>query len=319
MRDTDRKHCRAEEGAMRKFSFPRLVLAIALLSLTPWSCDTLYSNQFAVLGLGQIDAGEVKAAIVGAVANEDPGVLIENSGIKEMGVTGTFLQAVAESGQRDGVVDLLRTVADDPLEPLPTREAAAVIVVEILIQESGEAEFLDNLVSSALGFDFEGFDFSNHEDLSRLLAALLPSGAKQVTYPEGWNDSRIIAFFDGLRMVFDEEIQRVYRILVEYVGVGGGPVYLTENEKLAIVATLVELLRCVDALMLNTLGFTYFEDALVYLLERSTNILEDFRNFFGDISSYIPVMRNDEVLRAFAAAFGYDLDALLDRIQPPAG
>ncbi|MEW6549422.1 MAG: hypothetical protein AB1407_08180 [Spirochaetota bacterium] len=300
---------------MKRKTFTHLIFALALLSLTLWSCDTLFVNQFAELGLGQVDVEEVKTAITDAVANADPVAIIQQSGIQESGVTDTFVKAVVESGQTDEVIDVLKTVITDVGTTLEEKEAAAVVIVEILIEETGETDLLQNMIVAAASFDFTGFDINNPADLDRLLAALLPEGAKSITYPEGWDGARLAGLLDALNEMGDD-----FEALAGIIADNQGELTNLNLDAgwYAQVGTLVRVLNALELQPTNpaappvgtvdTVG-----KAIVYILENE-NPQTNVELMFGDVSTIIDELSTDTVLINLFSAAGLDIQAILDMV-----
>ncbi|TXT50891.1 MAG: hypothetical protein FD137_198 [Spirochaetes bacterium] len=299
---------------MKRKTFSSLIFALALFSITLWSCDSLFVNQFAKYGLGQVDMEELKDSIT-AVATDGPAI-IETSGILDAGVTKTFIQAVtSDPVLRDQVFTTLKNTALDNAVPLPQREAAAVIIVEILIAETGETDLLQNMIAAAASFDFTGFDINNPADLNRLLDALLPEGAKAVTYPDGWDGARLASLLDALNDM-GSDFEALAGIIADNQGT------LT-NLNLdagwyAQVGTLVRVLNALELQPTNpaappsgtvdTVG-----KAIVYILENE-NPQTNVELMFGDIRTIEDELAADTVLIQLFSAAGIDLQAILEMV-----
>lgn len=306
---------------MKRKTFTHLIFALALLSLTLWSCDTLFVNQFAELGLGQVNVEEVKTAITDAVSNPDTAAaaqsLLDQSGIGESGVTDSFVQAVVESGQTDEVIDVLKTVITDTSTTLEEKEAAAVVIVEILIEETGETDLLQNMIVAAASFDFTGFDINNPADLERLLDALLPPGAKSITYPEGWDGARLAGLLDALNEMGDD-FEALANIIADNEGT-----LLNLNLDAGWYAQVGTLSRVLNALSERiqpgaaVLGVDTVGEAIVYILEESnetTTAQMNVTTIFGNVDDIIDELAADTVLINLFNAAGLDFQAILDMV-----
>jgi hypothetical protein len=298
---------------MKRKSFSPLIFALALFSITLWSCDSLFVNQFAEFGLGQVDVEAVKTAITDAVTGGDANSLLEQSGIQDSGVTKTFVKAVVDSGQTDEVIDVLKTVITDPSTSPAEKEAAAVVIVEILIEKTGETNLLNNLIVAATSFDYTDFDINNPDDLNRLLAALLPEGAKAITYPEGWSDARLADLLDSLNAMGND--------FVALAGVIEANAGTLSNFNLdagwyAQVGTLVRVLNALDGRLqagASVLGVDTVGEGIVYILN-SSNPQADVTLIFGNVDDIIDELAADNVLIQLFSAAGIDFQAILDMV-----
>lgn len=166
-----------------------LLLTLVAVALLATSCDTLFTNQFKALGLGQVASD----ALSNAVTNKDSGAIIAESGISSGTISTSFIDAVTSSPETaTAVLAQLQTTADDPAAAPATVEAARVLIVEITLQESGAKTLIDNIVNAVATINFNSFNINSPTDLNSLFAALFPPKA----IPAGWTQVEIADIID---------------------------------------------------------------------------------------------------------------------------
>ena len=305
---------------MKRKTFSSLIFALALFSITLWSCDSLFVNQFAEYGLGQVDMEEVTTAITDAVAGGDATSLIEQSGIQESGVTKTFVEAVVDSGKTEEVITILKTVITDTGTTLEEKEAAAVVIIEILIAETGETDLLDNLIVAATSFDFTDFDITDPADLERLLDAILPPGAKTIVYPEGWDGARLAGLLDALEGMAED-----FFALAERIEDNSGTLtnFNLDPGWYAQVGTLVSILNALELQATLPEGVTTKGEAIVFVLENVdlvgpegiyTTIEALVDSVFSNVGTIVDTLQNDYVINQLFLAAGIDFQAILEMV-----
>jgi hypothetical protein len=144
--------------------------------------------------------------------------------------------------------------------------------------------------------------------LNRLLAALLPEGAKQITYPEGWSDARLAELLDSLDAMGDD--------FVALAGVIEANAGTLSNLNLdagwyAQVGTLVRVLNALELQLTAPLEVTTKGEGVVYILN-SSNPQADVTLIFGNVDDIIDELAADNVLIQLFSAAGIDLQAILD-------
>ena len=187
---------------MKRSSFA-LFLTLIAVALLATSCDTLFTNQFKVLGLGQVASNTLS----NAVTNGDTGTIIAESGIDTGAISDSFITAVTSSTETTkAVLDQLQTTVDNPATPPATVEAAEVLIVQIQLEASGAKTMIDNIVAAISTFDFTpaNFNINNPQNLSDLLAALFPARSGRLTLPAGWTAGEVGTIIDTLVSLDDD-------------------------------------------------------------------------------------------------------------------
>jgi hypothetical protein len=175
-----------------KFAIILTLIAVAFLAT---SCDTLFTNQFKELGLGQISS----ASLSTAAQNGDSATLIAESGLGSGEISQSFLDAVTSSEDTaNKVVAALEAAAADPASPPATVEAAQVLIVQIQLETSGAKTMIDNIVTAIATVDFATFNINNPGDLNSLLAALFPARSGRLALPQGWTSDDVAGIVDVL-------------------------------------------------------------------------------------------------------------------------
>lgn len=157
----------AKEAKMKRTK-TAVLLSAFLVAILMGSCDALFTNQFQAIGLGQVSAEDLQGA--------DAETLIDASGVNGGQISQSFIDAVlSDEDTKDNVIAALEAEAgsSDPA----ASQAAEVLITEILIQDSGADQILDNVANVITVFQGaeEGFDPANNpDDMNSLVDALIP-------------------------------------------------------------------------------------------------------------------------------------------------
>lgn len=171
-----------------------LFAGLAALALLAMSCDTLFTNQFKVLGLGQVASDSLSQA----AADGDSATIIAESGLSSGEISQSFIDAVVSSADTTTkVLTALQVTASDPQAAPETVEAAQVLIVQIALEASGAKTMIDNVVNAIATINFSTFDINNPSSLTELLAALFPARSGK-TLPNGWTVSDVADIIDTL-------------------------------------------------------------------------------------------------------------------------
>ncbi|HEY9054636.1 MAG TPA: hypothetical protein VIO60_07435 [Rectinemataceae bacterium] len=274
------------------------VAGLVALAIFAGSCDALFTNQFKVLGLGQVTSEVLSDAVV----NGDVSTIIQQSGFGTGTISPSFIEAVTASADTtQQVLDLLQETIDDPETPPEQAEAAQVLAIEIQLEASGAKAFIDNIVNAIASIDLQNFDISNPASLNTLLNALFPPKSVK-TLPEGWTRDEIAIIIDTLIALDDDIAQLVGRMV--------GQAFLNQGVDagwLAQVGTLVTVLKqLTPSAFYPTTGY-----AIAALIDEFDPDTTDPYMYINIPDSLMDDLANDPELQALFAAAGMDLQAII--------
>ncbi|MCX7026429.1 MAG: hypothetical protein NT061_02820 [Spirochaetes bacterium] len=171
-----------------------LLAGIVVMALLASSCDTLFTNQFKALGLGQVASNTLS----NAVANHDSDTILVASGFYSGAISPSFINAVTtDPTTAANVLAQLQTTVTTSADPA-TVEAAEVLIVQIQLETSGAKTMIDNIVTAIGSVDFSTFNINSPSDLNSLLMALFPPRAGRLALPTGWTSANISTVIDTL-------------------------------------------------------------------------------------------------------------------------
>ncbi len=275
-----------------------LIAALLVLAMLAGSCDALFTNQFKVLGLGQVTSEALSAAVL----DGDVDTIIEESGFGDGEISESFIEAVTASEETtQQVLDLLQDTIDDPETPPEEAEAAQVLAIEIQLEASGAKDFIDNIVDAIASIDLENFDISDPDSLNSLLNALFPPKSVK-TLPAGWTRAEIAVIIDTLISLDDDIAQLVGRMI--------GEAFLNDGVDagwLAQVGTVITLLKQVSP----TAFYLTTGDAIAALIDEFDPATTDVDMYLNIPDTLLDDLAGDPELVALFAAAGMDLQAII--------
>ena len=284
-----------------------LILVLVGVALLATSCDTLFTNQFKVLGLGQV-ASDALSNAVATGGTAGAATVIAESGIGSGTISESFIQAATtDPVTAQKVIDLLTTTAADPASPPATVEAAKVLIVEITLQESGAKTLIDNIINAVATVDLSTFNISNPADLNGLLAALFPPKA----IPAGWTQTEIADIIDQV-VGMDANFTEIYNGVV--ANHGG---FLNEGVDagwLAQVDFMITVLRQVSPV---NPPYATVGKALAQMINDYPLVLNYNSYISVSTVTIITDIRTNVQLNALFTAAGMDLNTLLDGFKVP--
>ena len=287
-----------------------LLVGIVLMALLASSCDTLFTNQFKVLGLGQI-ASDALSNAVATGGSAGAATVIAESGIASGTISESFIEAATtDSVTAQKVIDLLQATADDPAAPPATVEAAKVLIVEITLKESGAKTLIDNIINAVATVDIANFNINDATDLNSLLAALFPPKA----IPVGWTLGDIAAIIDQV-VAMDVNFTEIYNGIV-----ANGGDFLNQGVDagwLAQVDFMVTILKQVTPVApYATIGAALAQIINDFDTQHPTNT--QYLNYLTVAGTIIHDIRINARLNALFTAAGMDLGTLLTGFGLPA-
>jgi len=278
-----------------------LFIGAALIALLMGSCDTLFTNQFETLGLGQVSLQMIEDAVAGGTD-----AIIAESGLEEGGISPSFLAAAtATEDTANEVKAVLQATVNDPAALPEEKQAAQVLLIEIELEMNGGNDLIDNIVVAIGGIDIDGFSITNPSDLASLLSSLFPpKGAKVL--PEGWDQAQVAAVLDGIA-----DSQDRFADLAQYLVDGGYSVPGIDAGRLAQVGTIANILSRVGHVAYPTIGA-----ALADLIDDITDSLDPehflFEPYIQVPNDLVDQLENDLALQDLFTAAGLDLVAILN-------
>jgi len=282
-----------------------LFIGAALIALLMGSCDTLFTNQFETLGLGQVSLQMIEDAVAGGTD-----AIIAESGLEEGGISPSFLAAATATPETAKLVtDELQATVDDPAAPPEEKQAAQVLLIEIELEMNGGNDLIDNIVVAIGGIDFNNFNMGDPSDLANLLSSLFPpKGAKVL--PEGWTVEQVAAVLDGLA-----ESQDRFEDLAQYLVDGGYSVPGIDAGRIAQVGTIANILSRIDYVD-TTFTFTSIGQALANLINDVTDSIDPehfpYQAYIQVPPTLIDDIKADLALQDLFTAAGLNLVELLD-------
>lgn len=280
-----------------------LFIGAALIALLMGSCDTLFTNQFETLGLGQVSLQMIEDAVAGGTD-----AIIAESGLEEGGISPSFLAAAtATEDTANEVKAVLQATVNDPAALPEEKQAAQVLLIEIELEMNGGNDLIDNIVVAIGGIDFNNFNMGDPSDLANLLSSLFPpKGAKVL--PEGWTVEQVAAVLDGLA-----ESQDRFEDLAQYLVDGGYSVPGIDAGRIAQVGTIANILSRVGFV---SPAYTSIGDALAHLIDAITDSIDPehfpYQTYIQVPPTLIDDIKADTALQDLFSAAGLDLVALLD-------
>lgn len=280
-----------------------LFIGAALIALLMGSCDTLFTNQFETLGLGQVSLQMIEDAVAGGTD-----AIIAESGLEEGGISPSFLAAATATPETANEVKaVLQETVDNPAASDEEKQAAQVLIIEIELEMNGGNDLIDNIVVAIGGIDFNNFNMGDPSDLANLLASLFPpKGAKVL--PEGWTVEQVAAVLDGLA-----ESQDRFEDLAQYLVDGGYSVPGIDAGRIAQVGTIAYILSQVGFI---TPAYTSIGDALAHLIDDVTDSIDPehfpYQTYIQVPPTLIDDMKADLALQDLFTAAGLNLVELLD-------
>ncbi len=280
-----------------------LFIGAALIALLMGSCDTLFTNQFQTLGLGQVSHQMIEDAVAGGTD-----AIIAQSGLEEGGISPSFLAAATATPETAKLVtDELQSTVDDPAATPEEKQAAEVLLIEIELEMNGGNDLIDNIVGAIGGIDFNNFNISNSSDLANLLSSLFPpKGVKAL--PAGWTVDQVAAVLDGIAASQDR-----FAELVTFMGASGYSVSGIDAGRLAQVGTIANILSRVGFV---SPAYTSIGDALANLINDVTDSLDPehfvYITYIQVPENLVDQLRADTGLQELFTAAGLDLVALLN-------
>ncbi|MFA6366177.1 MAG: hypothetical protein WCX13_03195 [Candidatus Hydrogenedentales bacterium] len=221
-----------------------LFIGAALIALLMGSCDTLFTNQFQTLGLGQVSYQMIQDAVAGGT-----GAIIAQSGLEEGGISPSFLAAAtATEDTADEVKAVLQATVNNPAAPPEEKQAAQVLIIEIELEMNGGNDLIDNIVGAIGTIDFNNFSLSNSSDLASLLSSLFPAKGAKVL-PEGWDQAQIAAVLDGIA-----NSEGRFSDLAQFLVAGNYSVPGIDAARLAQVGTIANILSRIGHATYPTIG-----------------------------------------------------------------
>lgn len=280
-----------------------LFIGAALIALLMGSCDTLFTNQFETLGLGQVSLQMIEDAIDGGTD-----AIIAESGLEEGGISPSFLAAATATPETANEVKaVLQETVDDTSAPPEERQAAQVLIIEIELEMNGGNDLIDNIVGAIGGIDFSSFNMGNPSDLANLLSSLFPPKGVRAL-PAGWTVDQVAAVLDGIAASQDR-----FADLVTFMGDSGYSVPGIDAGRLAQVGTIAYILSQVGFI---TPTYTSIGDALANLINDVTDSFDPehfpFELYIQVPTTLIDDMKADPALQELFTAAGLDLVALLN-------
>jgi hypothetical protein len=279
-----------------------LLLTLVAVALLATSCDTLFTNQFKVLGLGQVTSQTISTA----VAQGDTATIIAQSGLSTGTISDSFIAAVTSSTETTAaVLSSLETTATTSTVPA-TVEAAEVLIVQINLETSGAKTMIDNIVTAISSVNFAHFDVTNATDLNNLLTALFPPRSGRLTLPAGWTSANVATIVDVLISLDDN-----FAVLVANL-VGGQ--YLNSGVDagwIAQVGTFISVLkRLTPKASYATTGAAVAKMIDDFDLNNPTAINPS--SYVTIPSTLLTDIKNDAQLSALFGAAGMNLTTILE-------
>lgn len=292
-----------------------LFIGAALIALLMGSCDTLFTNQFQTLGLGQVSL----QMITDAVTNGDANAIIGDSGITGGEVSPSFLAAATANPQTAAdVKQLLQETIDSGTATPETVQAAEILIIEIDLELTGGNNFIDNITSAMGSIDFNSFSFSSGDpsDLNALLAALFPpKGSKAL--PVGYTDTEIALMIDTIRTM--GEVGNTLDNLIASLQSNG---YLVQGisagriAEIGIIATALQSIEPATLSEYTTTGAAL--TALIVALSDGTpaDPTSYIQGVLGaSLDDLMITIVNDPKVISLCSAAGWDLAALMAQFR----
>lgn len=277
-----------------------LFIGAALIALLMGSCDTLFTNQFETLGLGQVSLQMIEDAVAGGTD-----AIIAESGLEEGGISPSFLAAATATPETAKLVtDELQETVNDTSAPPEERQAAQVLIIEIELEMNGGNDLIDNIVGAIGGIDLDNFNIGDPTDLANLLASLFPPKGVRAL-PEGWTVEDVAAVLDGIAASQDR-----FAELVTFMVDGGYSVPGIDAGRLAQVGIIANILDRVDPVS----PYASTGIALATLIEAATTNPEIINPwaYIVQNTELINEIKADPALQELFTAAGLDLVALLN-------
>lgn len=267
-----------------------LILSAILITVFMGSCDSLFTNQFKTLGLGQVS----KDSLTTAAAAGDFETLIAESGLNSGSISPSFLAAATvDQATADSIVLALQNAIDENPGSPEIIQASEALIIQIELETSGGKKFIDNIVTAIGQINFNNFNpVGNPNDLASLLSALFPPKA----LPAGWTQAEIASIInaiynlDGNLSVLVANLDAKGQYLVSGIDAGW----------LAQVGAIVTILHQVTPLYSASLAPANIGDSLAALIDIPANwatyVSFDPNTIVGAIGG------NTDLMALFAAA-----------------